>query len=179
MYIINGNHLKTKLFLYIFILCFTVSCGNNTQIKSHNPFQNIELNPSEELKRLKLFDLNNETIDINTYLKKPLLIVYWATWCRYCKGDFPELKTFTEQHNQNINVLFISDESVEKINSFKTKTDYTFNFITAKNSFSKFGIRQRPAYSLFHPSGKHLETVNGSVDAEILNEMLEYHQLNF
>jgi len=109
-------------------------------------------------------------------LGKPLLINYWATWCRYCKKDFPELQKFKQEHVNDIVVVSISDESVGKIKTYAENSDLNFTFLKHTGSLRELGVSQRPTYAYFDASGKHLETINGGVDVAVLNEMIDYHR---
>ena len=154
-------------FVILLILCCTTAC---------QPKKEIVIAPDEILLNHSFTDLEGNPVDIKHYLGKPLLINYWATWCKYCLKDLPVVQQFTDYHKRSINVILLSDENTEKIKHFKTKQDYEMVYLKSDKPLSAYGIRQRPAFAYFSAAGKHLETINGSVDVEILFGMVEYHR---
>lgn len=162
------KYMKTFFCLLLLFLLLT-SCNEN---KSKSK---VIIEPDAYLQQLILQDLDGNEANISNYLGEPLLINYWATWCRFCKIDFPEVEKFKKQHKQNINVVTVSDESLEKIKQYKSKAGFDFIYLKQNGSLSKLGVSQRPTYAYFDATGKHLETINGGVDLEVLKEMVDYH----
>jgi len=158
-----------KVILYCLILLLFISCANNQSSSK------VIIQLDEHLQQLNLQNLKGDSINIESFLGKPLLINYWATWCRYCKIDFPVLQEFKNQQAKNVNVISISDEPLSKIKTYQAKSSLDFTFLKQQGSLSKLGVSQRPTYALFDASGQHLETINGGIDYEILNELIEYH----
>lgn len=157
-------------------LCLSIIIIFLTSLTACQPKKEIKIEPDEILLNHSFNDLQGNPVDIKQYLGKPLLINYWATWCKYCLKDLPAVQQFAEYHKKSHSVILLSDESVEKIEKFKTKQDYEFVYLKSDKPLSAYGIRQRPAFAYFSAEGKHLETINGSADVKILFGMVEYHK---
>lgn len=167
----SNRFLKTGLYFFsIILLLFTAACLST-------PKTPIVIEPDEILKQHNFTDLEGNLVDIKDYLGKPLLINYWATWCKFCIKDLPVVEEFTKKFNRSHNILLLSDEPANKIKQFKNKQDYNFNYLQSSKKLSAYGITQRPAFAYFSAEGKHLETINGSVDFKILAGMVEYHKV--
>jgi len=156
-----------RWFIILTACCCVIAC---------QPQKQIVIEPDETLLKHQFTNLEGETVDIKQYLGKPLLINYWATWCKYCLKDLPVVQQFANYHKRTHRVILLSDESVEKIEQFKAKQAYEFIYLKSDQPLSTYGIRQRPAFAYFSAAGKHLETINGSVDKTILFGMVEYHK---
>jgi len=131
--------LKLKLNSIIFILIlFSISC---------QPKKEIVIAPDEILLNHSFNDLYDKPVDIKQYLGKPLLINYWATWCKFCLKDLPVVQQFADYHKGSHTVILLSDESVQKIEKFKAKQDYEMIFLRSNKPLSTYGVRQRPAFA--------------------------------
>jgi len=152
--------------LPLVVLLFLVGCKSTPE---------VIISPDEILTKHSFKDLEGNAVDIKDYLGKPLLINYWATWCKFCLKDLPIVNEFAQSSN-NQTVVLLSDEPVEKIKQFKNKKGYDLIYLKSDKKLTQYGIRQRPAFGYFSSAGKHLETINGSVDLAILEEMVNYHK---
>lgn len=159
--------LQVKYFgLPLVMLLFLAGCKSTPK---------IVVSPDEILAKHSFTDLEGNTADIKDYLGKPLLINYWATWCKFCLKDLPIVNSFAQSTDKQT-VVLLSDEPIEKIKQFKNTRDYNLIYLKSDKKLTQYGIRQRPAFGYFSAAGKHLETINGSVDLEILEEMVSYHK---
>lgn len=80
----------------------------------------------EELWNLPLQVVNHpegkDTITLNDYRDKKLIILdFWATWCGACISMFPKMKELQNTYNQDLYVLPVSYESLEKIDGFSDR----------------------------------------------------------
>ncbi len=57
-------------------------------------------------------DINNKTLDLKTFKNKTLYISFWATWCRPCREEKPELEKLKKHFKNNQEIIFI-DISVD------------------------------------------------------------------
>lgn len=72
-------------------------------------------------------DLAGKRFDLNDFIGKKTLLVFWATWCGPCVYEIPFLKKIHEKYPE-INLVSLSeDKSLDKLNTFiKTnKMDWT------------------------------------------------------
>jgi len=137
--------------------------------------EKVILNLDESLLKLSLVDLEGKEIKIEDYLQKPLLINYWATWCKPCKMEFPYFNKFIESNGDKINVLMISDEDISKQVRFKNTNRYNFTYLKSKKKLRAYHIRLIPTTTYYNAKGEHLESIQGSVDLTILEDMVSYH----
>ena len=63
--------------------------------------------PTMELSRINLTDINGNLIDQKTLLEKPLVINYWATWCKPCIEFFPYLHVIYDKYKDDKDVMFV------------------------------------------------------------------------
>jgi len=162
------NYSSMILLLSITLLIVS-SCTGDTE---------VNISPDEILAAHKITDLEGAPIDIKDHLGKPLLVAYWATWCGYCKKDKPALDEFRRKRGRSNNIILLSDEQGTIQKKYLEKTDFSsFTYLKSEKNLRSYGISQRPTYAYFSAEGKHLETINGSVDFKMLVGMEEYHKL--
>ncbi len=121
----------------------------------------------------KWFQGENEITQSN---KKTTLLIFWETWCPYCKRDVPKQNnTYTDFKNKGLQVLGVTkinrSASHEKVNSFIKENDIKFPIAKEDGSLSTyFKISGVPAAAVIskgkivwrgHPSRLSDEMLNG------------------
>jgi len=74
-------------------------------ITSCQPKKEVVIAPDEILLNHRFTNLQGKPVDIKQYLGKPLLINYWATWCKYCLKDLPVVQQFVFKKREEIKCL--------------------------------------------------------------------------
>ena len=86
---------------------------------------------------------------------RPRLLFFWATWCPHCTKSLPELIAFAEE--RNIEVVAISDESPEVLDTFLSEFDDPFPYLVAtdshRTSFQGYGVSATPTFVLVDRKG--------------------------
>ncbi len=86
---------------------------------------------------------------------KFVLIDFWATWCPPCRKAIPELNEYAAHFAEDLVVIGISDEPVDKINAMtEPKIEY-FSGTDPEGSTKKVvGVEGIPHVLLVDPAGK-------------------------
>ncbi|HEX6676480.1 MAG TPA: TlpA disulfide reductase family protein [Actinomycetes bacterium] len=83
----------------------------------------------EPAPEFRLTTLDGGTVDLAAYRGRPLLINFWASWCRPCVKEFPLLRAVRERHRADglevIGVLASSD-SPAKARAFARRNGGTW-----------------------------------------------------
>ena len=107
---------------------------------------------------------------------KALLINIWAAWCVPCREEFPDLIRLTEKYKSEVDVVGISvdypDEIESKIKPFAKKMNVNFplyvNGINDAEAFiNLFDTEWNgaiPATFIFNPDGKNVSKIYGKMD---------------
>lgn len=98
-----------------------------------------------------------------------LLIGFFATWCRSCRGFEPTLASITENNASTLRVLMLSHETQERLRSFATAhpSPYTVAQCTPRTAFD-FGARSLPTYVLADEAGLVRHVYRGVAQARRL-----------
>ena len=88
-------------------------------------------------------------------IKKPLLLFYWATWCKPCKQSVPDLLRLAKK--RDLTVVAITDEPADTVGEFLRRYKEPFPQIVAidemRGSFRAHGVSGTPTFVLIDAKG--------------------------
>ena len=73
---------------------------------------------------------------------------FYASWCPDCLKELKALNQIKNEKLSGVEVLAITDETMEKLISFKTKKQYPFTFLKLSKSFNDLKIFSIPTVYL-------------------------------
>lgn len=132
------------LFLILFIVVITTSFAQNKQLwaKSFIGKSAPELNISEWV---------SEPPNTNG---KFILVDFWGTWCGPCLKGIPELNSYQKEFKDDLVIIGISKESIDKIKSFRKVSMEYFSAIDTNGTLNAtYGIQGIPHVVLIDPKG--------------------------
>jgi len=77
-----------------------------------------------------LFDLKSNLHNFQDFKGKPIVLSFWATWCAPCRAELPELKEIQNEYLNKINVIAVTEETIEVIENSGLHNDYNFLYFT-------------------------------------------------
>ena len=117
-------------------------------------------------------DSHSNSIRMSNYKGKWVIINYWATWCKPCLKELPELNNIFMVYKDKVMVLGVNYDQLsnEEINKFSDKLGITFPVM---HSFpiKKYGvtaISTLPITFIISPQGKLVKTLTGPQTRENL-----------
>ena len=96
-----------------------------------------------DLSSLTYQTLDGETVQLEDYADKQILVNFWATWCAPCVAEFPLLNEVQNLLKDDYTFVMVSYETSDKIKAFVEKNDYDFIFLKS-NNFMMEGIATVP-----------------------------------
>jgi peroxiredoxin len=91
---------------------------------------NRELDEIEAARHSADFTLNDITghsWTLSALKGKVVVVNFWATWCPPCRKEMPDMETLYKRFkNEGLVVLAISDETIDKVQPFVSKNDYSY-----------------------------------------------------
>lgn len=107
-------------------------------------YQKYRVAPSLNLPQLDLVDLEGKPVAITSFKGQKLVLCFSASWCGNCREELNTIATIKDTELADVTVVVISDESLEKVKSFKERSAYPFVFLKMNRSFGDIGIYSIP-----------------------------------
>lgn len=110
--------------------------------------------PSIQVDKLEILNQDSTKFDIHSLKGKKVIISFYASWCPNCIEELKVLNTIKNEKLSDIEILAITDESMDKLISFKNKKQYPFTFLKLNASFPEIGIASIPTTYLLNTKGE-------------------------
>jgi thiol-disulfide isomerase/thioredoxin len=122
--------------------------------------------------QLELVDLDGKRIDMAQFAGRPLVVDYWATWCKPCIEELKEFETVSQRPDNKVVFLLISDDPLPRVVKFAKARKYSFVFGVSK---APLHLSVRPI-TLFYDKGhelqeQHTGTLNNAKLLEYIAEV--------
>lgn len=134
------------------------------------------------LRNYPFFDRKKQATDIDSFLGKPVLIDFWATWCKPCIAGFSKLNQLNRKYKDQLTIISMNvDDDINKMTNFLEKRP-DLNWIFLYNGLnesvmSRFGVVSYPHYALLDKDGnilyKNLPPPSTKEFEEIINTLLK------
>lgn len=97
------------------------------------------------------------------------VVNYWATWCKPCRKEIPELNKLAAEHDDLV-VYAINFDALQGETLANAIADFDIQFEIADHQFGQqIGMalpNVLPTTAIFSPDGSHIQTLIGPQTAE-------------
>jgi peroxiredoxin len=84
----------------------------------------------KEAPNFELADIDGKTLRLSSYKGKPVMLVFWATWCPPCRMEIPGLIELRKQISQDkMAILGVSYESSDRVRKFLSQNSVNYTII--------------------------------------------------
>jgi thiol-disulfide isomerase/thioredoxin len=102
-------------------------------------------------------DLQDTEVRLEEVLAdKPALLVFWATWCTYCRAEIPDLNRLQAERGDEVSLLAIDiQESRRKVSAFADKEGIAYRILLDSDAqvARRYGITGIPSLILIDRQG--------------------------
>ncbi len=106
----------------------------------------------------------------------PTMVVFWATWCRYCKEEIPRIKEAQARYGDRLCIVAIDPgirDSIEKVRTYVKHFELTYPvyFDAAQQTRARFELAGTPTFILLDAQG-HERARTEKVDFKAIDALL-------
>ncbi len=112
-----------------------------------------------------LKNLDGQKVSLSDYAGKPIVMIFWATWCPYCEEEVSALKSvYQDYQSQGLVVLAVnSGDSASEVKKYQASHQITYPILLDSNkkvsrTFQVVGV---PFYYLINADGKIIYAASG------------------
>ena len=138
-------------------------------------FVAAQLSETRDLPELVLADLQQESVLLQDYRDKPVVINLWATWCPPCRREMPAFQD-AQQKNGDVHFLFLNQrESNETVQAFLVKEELDLANVLLDSGgeiAGHFGARGMPTTLFFDADGRMVDIHIGELSRAQLQHYL-------
>ena len=127
----------------------------------------------------KVTDIDGNEVQLHSYLGKPIVLNFWASWCGPCQMEMPDFEQAYKEYGDEVNFLMInmtdgSRETVEIASEFIRQNEYTFPVLydTAREAAYSYAVHSLPVTYFIDADGNAVGWAKGMINAETLEEAL-------
>lgn len=109
----------------------------------------------KQFPELTLESLNGETISLQDYKGKYIIINWWATSCAPCRKEIPGLNKLVEKYKSNQDLVFLSIafDRKERLNSFLKRNEFNYIHTLGNKDVAKIFGASYPKNIIVNPDG--------------------------
>lgn len=133
--------------------------------------------PGEPAPQFTLVGPDGKTVSLAALRGRPVILYFWATWCRYCQETLPELQALRHARSRaGLEVLAVNIlESSAKVRAYLRQHGISLPVLLDHDGrvSQLYAVRATPSYYLIDPEGVLRDVLIGAVPPEELAARLE------
>ena len=78
-------------------------------------------------------DFDRKQQSLAQYKGKPMVVYFWATWCKSCKQEVPELIALHKKYGTKMHVIGIAIDNTDKVRQFAQDNQINYKLLLGSN----------------------------------------------
>lgn len=151
------NNLYIETFKTLDYIIQNTKCGISLSKEIEKKTEMFEKLPKVLKKNqviLNVNSLNNETINLENYQGKKILLNFWATWCKPCVEEMPSIKKIIEKYPEIVIIGLSEDKDLTILKKFINHNEIKWPQIQINTEFKhKFNVDAIPTTIYINENG--------------------------
>lgn len=152
--------------IWVFILLLFASVLVSCQSKPTTENNSTAEVKSFSLDRIRFQRLDGTEFGFQEEHKKYTVLHFWATWCKPCLAEFPELKNALPRlQSDRITFFLATEEDLDQIRAFEEKRAFGLDFLHLKEAtLADFEVHALPTTLVLDSTGKVVYRHSGQLN---------------
>jgi len=117
-------------------------------------YQKYRVAPTVDVFSLAYTDTSGKAFMLESLKGKKMIYSFFGTWCGECVQELKQLNEAKKNNLQDVEVVVVSDEPLEKVRAFAQRKKYPFTFLKTDKLFSDLGVNAIPVNYLVNAKGE-------------------------
>jgi thiol-disulfide isomerase/thioredoxin len=158
----NTLKLQNKYFVFLRAKLAATLCAAFFVIITLTSCSKKEIQPQQVAPNFSFVSIDGSVSEFSSYVNqstKPVLLVFWSTWCDVCKTELPQLESLSNAGKYRVLAVAIRDQKSRWINFVQNLPYKNIDFVFADTKIitDKYYNQGVPESFVVNESGRILE----------------------
>lgn len=89
--------------------------------------------PAQQLFAAGFKDFDRKLQPLAQFKGKPMVLYFWATWCKSCRHEVPELIALHDKYGGKLSIVGISVDNTDKVRAFAKEYGINYTLLLGSN----------------------------------------------